>query len=76
MNNYEGVKLFECLICGVVWVDVWFLKCYVRIYIGEWFYVCFVCSEVYIDVWIFCKYMIKFYRDYVFCKIMLEKDIF
>uniref|UniRef100_A0A5F9DW12 Zinc finger and BTB domain-containing protein 11 n=1 Tax=Oryctolagus cuniculus TaxID=9986 RepID=A0A5F9DW12_RABIT len=74
MNNHEGVKPFECLTCGVAWADARSLKRHVRTHTGERPYVCPVCSEAYIDARTLRKHMTKFHRDYVPCKIMLEKD--
>lgn len=74
MNNHEGVKPFECLTCGVSWADARSLKRHVRTHTGERPYVCPVCSEAYIDARTLRKHMTKFHRDYVPCKIMLEKD--
>ena len=69
-----GVKPFECLTCGVAWADARSLKRHVRKHTGERPYVCPVCSEAYIDARTLRKHMTKFHRDYVPCKIMLEKD--
>ena len=69
-----GVKPFECLTCGVAWADARSLKRHVRTHTGERPYVCPVCSEAYIDARTLRKHMTKFHRDYVPCKIMLEKD--
>ncbi|KFV17578.1 Zinc finger and BTB domain-containing protein 11, partial [Tauraco erythrolophus] len=74
MNNHEGVKPFECLTCGVAWADARSLKRHVRTHTGERPYVCPVCNEAYIDARTLRKHMTKFHRDYVPCKIMLEKD--
>ncbi|XP_020752458.2 zinc finger and BTB domain-containing protein 11 [Odocoileus virginianus] len=74
MNNHGGVKPFECLTCGVAWADARSLKRHVRTHTGERPYVCPVCSEAYIDARTLRKHMTKFHRDYVPCKIMLEKD--
>nr|XP_056714878.1 zinc finger and BTB domain-containing protein 11 [Euleptes europaea] len=74
MNNHEGVKPFECLTCGVAWADARSLKRHVRSHTGERPYVCPVCNEAYIDARTLRKHMTKFHRDYVPCKIMLEKD--
>ncbi|XP_004706434.1 zinc finger and BTB domain-containing protein 11 [Echinops telfairi] len=74
MNNHDGVKPFECLTCGVAWADARSLKRHVRTHTGERPYVCPVCSEAYIDARTLRKHMTKFHRDYVPCKIMLEKD--
>ncbi|XP_006890097.1 PREDICTED: zinc finger and BTB domain-containing protein 11-like [Elephantulus edwardii] len=74
MNNHEGVKPFECLTCGVAWADARSLKRHVRTHTGERPYVCPVCTEAYIDARTLRKHMTKFHRDYVPCKIMLEKD--
>lgn len=69
-----GVKPFECLTCGVAWADARSLKRHVRTHTGERPYVCPVCNEAYIDARTLRKHMTKFHRDYVPCKIMLEKD--
>ncbi|NXS09469.1 ZBT11 protein, partial [Neodrepanis coruscans] len=74
MNNHEGVKPFECLTCGVAWADARSLKRHVRTHTGERPYVCPVCNEAYIDARTLRKHMTKFHRDYIPCKIMLEKD--
>ncbi|XP_042723999.1 zinc finger and BTB domain-containing protein 11 [Lagopus leucura] len=74
MNNHQGVKPFECLTCGVAWADARSLKRHVRTHTGERPYVCPVCNEAYIDARTLRKHMTKFHRDYVPCKIMLEKD--
>ncbi|XP_060054420.1 zinc finger and BTB domain-containing protein 11 isoform X2 [Erinaceus europaeus] len=74
MNNHGGVKPFECLTCGVAWADARSLKRHVRTHTGERPYVCPVCSEAYIDARTLRKHMTKFHRDYVPCKIMLQKD--
>ncbi|NWX14103.1 ZBT11 protein, partial [Aegotheles bennettii] len=74
VNNHEGVKPFECLTCGVAWADARSLKRHVRTHTGERPYVCPVCNEAYIDARTLRKHMTKFHRDYVPCKIMLEKD--
>ncbi|KAL7983471.1 hypothetical protein Chor_000347 [Crotalus horridus] len=74
MNNHEGVKPFECLTCGVAWADARSLKRHVRSHTGERPYVCSICNEAYIDARTLRKHMTKFHRDYVPCKIMLEKD--
>ncbi|XP_019379465.1 PREDICTED: zinc finger and BTB domain-containing protein 11, partial [Gavialis gangeticus] len=74
MNNHEGVKPFECLTCGVAWADARSLKRHVRTHTGERPYICPVCNEAYIDARTLRKHMTKFHRDYVPCKIMLEKD--
>ncbi|KFP78741.1 Zinc finger and BTB domain-containing protein 11, partial [Acanthisitta chloris] len=74
MNNHEGVKPFECLTCGVAWADARSLKRHVRTHTGERPYVCPVCNEGYIDARTLRKHMTKLHRDYIPCKIMLEKD--
>ncbi|NWU96925.1 ZBT11 protein, partial [Upupa epops] len=74
MNNHEGVKPFECLTCGVAWADARSLKRHVRTHTGERPYVCPVCSEAYIDARTLRKHMTRLHKDYVPCKIMLEKD--
>ncbi|NXY85452.1 ZBT11 protein, partial [Alcedo cyanopectus] len=75
MNNHEaGVKPFECLTCGVAWADARSLKRHVRTHTGERPYVCPVCSQAYIDARTLRKHMTRFHKDYVPCKIMLEKD--
>ncbi|XP_038622156.1 zinc finger and BTB domain-containing protein 11 isoform X2 [Tachyglossus aculeatus] len=74
MNNHEGVKPFECLTCGVAWADARSLKRHVRTHTGERPYVCPVCNEAYIDARTLRKHMTRCHRDYVPCKIMLEKD--
>uniref|UniRef100_A0A493TJN7 C2H2-type domain-containing protein n=1 Tax=Anas platyrhynchos platyrhynchos TaxID=8840 RepID=A0A493TJN7_ANAPP len=74
---YSHVKShspFECLTCGVAWADARSLKRHVRTHTGERPYVCPVCNEAYIDARTLRKHMTKFHRDYVPCKIMLEKD--
>uniref|UniRef100_A0A8C6Z6R5 C2H2-type domain-containing protein n=1 Tax=Nothoprocta perdicaria TaxID=30464 RepID=A0A8C6Z6R5_NOTPE len=72
MNKHLGP--FECLTCGVAWADARSLKRHVRTHTGERPYVCPVCNEAYIDARTLRKHMTKFHRDYVPCKIMLEKD--
>ncbi|PKU41847.1 zinc finger and btb domain-containing protein 11 [Limosa lapponica baueri] len=74
MSIHTGVKPFECLTCGVAWADARSLKRHVRTHTGERPYVCPVCNEAYIDARTLRKHMTKFHRDYVPCKIMLEKD--
>ncbi|KAM4795750.1 zinc finger and BTB domain-containing protein 11 [Rhinophrynus dorsalis] len=74
VNNHEGVKPFECLTCGVAWADARSLKRHVRTHTGERPYVCPVCNEAYIDARNLRKHMTKYHKDYVPCKIMLEKD--
>lgn len=68
------MKPFECLTCGVAWADARSLKRHVRTHTGERPYVCPVCNEAYIDARTLRKHMTKFHRDYIPCKIMLEKD--